>query len=262
LHADKCDFKANTPYGLVLGVVGAIVIFIVLALFVAQGTRPAVVRFSTLPLTPEVLLDDHVLAGKQSPFVLDQLRPGVQHRLEVRMQGYEPWTTQLVLQSGQVLELPLVTLLPEPPAARAPVATAPPVQPPAPAAPAAETKRVPAAAATEPRSAEAERVGRVKVAPKASAPSKTKPATRRSAVSKAATSPVASGGFGLLRLNSRPWSRVKLDGRPIGNTPQVDLRVPAGSHVIDLENPDLKLHKKLKVQIAANQTVTRIVELQ
>ncbi len=45
--------------------------------------------------------------------------------------------------------------------------------------------------------------------------------------------PVAKGGSGLLSVNSKPWSNIYLDGRFIGQTPKIDLKVPAGRHKLE-----------------------------
>lgn len=64
-------------------------------------------------------------------------------------------------------------------------------------------------------------------------------------------------GIGILRLNSRPWSQVFVDGKLVGNTPQMGLRLKAGSHQIELVNPQLAMHKQFQVQIEADEIVTR-----
>ena len=60
-------------------------------------------------------------AASQSPFVIHDLEPHKPHELEVRKDGYRTWSTRLVLESGQSLQLPIVTLSPEmmPPSAAA-----------------------------------------------------------------------------------------------------------------------------------------------
>ncbi len=69
------------------------------------------------------------------------------------------------------------------------------------------------------------------------------------------------GGFGTLRLNSRPWSEVSIDGRSVGNTPQMNLRLSAGSHRVTLVNPEFNIRHNITVNITANETTTRIVTL-
>jgi serine/threonine-protein kinase len=63
-------------------------------------------------------------------------------------------------------------------------------------------------------------------------------------------------------LNSRPWSQVSVDGKPVGNTPQMGLRLSAGTHQISLVNPQMGMSKKFKVEVQADQIVTRIETLE
>jgi hypothetical protein len=67
----------------------------------------------------------------------------------------------------------------------------------------------------------------------------------------------ATSGIGILRLNSRPWSQVFVDGKSVGNTPQMGLRLRAGKHQIELVNPQLGMSKKFQVTVAADEIVTR-----
>ena len=69
------------------------------------------------------------------------------------------------------------------------------------------------------------------------------------------------GGNGTLRINSRPWSQVYVDGRMIGNTPQMSIQLSAGRHRVSLVNPDFDIRKTITVNIEAGETVTRIVDL-
>jgi hypothetical protein len=76
----------------------------------------------------------------------------------------------------------------------------------------------------------------------------------------AAPAPVVEepAGEALLRINSRPWSQVYIDGTLVGNTPKMDLRVSAGAHRIRLVNPDLGLSKTIELNAAAGETVTHV----
>ncbi|MGB0678524.1 MAG: PEGA domain-containing protein, partial [Polyangiales bacterium] len=73
--------------------------------------------------------------------------------------------------------------------------------------------------------------------------------------------PTAAVGTATLRINSQPWSQVFVDGKQVGNTPQLDLKVSPGPHQIRLVNPDFNLEKTIVVQAKAGKTVTRIVKL-
>jgi serine/threonine-protein kinase len=68
--------------------------------------------------------------------------------------------------------------------------------------------------------------------------------------------------LGILRINTRPWSRVFVDGKLVGNTPQMNISLAAGTHQLKLVNPDFGMTKTLSVQIAAGQTVTKVLTLQ
>jgi serine/threonine-protein kinase len=78
----------------------------------------------------------------------------------------------------------------------------------------------------------------------------------------AAPAPVASAGNqGILRVNSRPWSQVFIDGRMIGNTPQLNVPLSPGKHKVKLVNPQLNMSKGFDVTIQAGKPTTKIVEL-
>lgn len=63
---------------------------------------------------------------------------------------------------------------------------------------------------------------------------------------------------GILQVNSRPWARVIVDGRFVGNTPQRALKLPAGRHRVQLINEPLEMSKMLDVVITAGETITRV----
>ncbi len=69
------------------------------------------------------------------------------------------------------------------------------------------------------------------------------------------------GGTGTLRINSRPWSQVYVDGRLIGNTPQMNVQLEAGRHRVTLVNPDFNIRHTVSVNIQPGETTTRIVQL-
>jgi hypothetical protein len=65
-------------------------------------------------------------------------------------------------------------------------------------------------------------------------------------------------GDGTLRINSRPWARVLIDNKFVGNTPQRALRVAAGEHSVRLINEPLNMSKSFRVTIHEGETVTRV----
>ena len=77
-----------------------------------------------------------------------------------------------------------------------------------------------------------------------------------------AETPMSGGtGPGTLRINTRPWSQVYVDGRLIGNTPQMNISLPAGSHRVTLVNPDFNIRQSVSVNIEAGQVTTRVLTL-
>lgn len=54
----------------------------------------------------------------------------------------------------------------------------------------------------------------------------------------------ARRGRGRLVVNSQPWSKVFVDGRERGNTPQPSLTVSAGEHRIELRTQDGRTHRR------------------
>jgi hypothetical protein len=71
----------------------------------------------------------------------------------------------------------------------------------------------------------------------------------------------APHAMGTLRVNSLPWSEVFVDGKLVGNTPQMGLPLPAGHHKIKLVNAPLEMTKVFSVEIAPGQVLTKTVNL-
>lgn len=97
--------------------------------------------------------------------------------------------------------------------------------------------------------------------PAQAAPPRARPSNSGGGGSSTAAS-APTGGTGTLRLNSRPWAQVFVDGKSIGNTPQMNVSLPAGQHKITLVNPEFRLRKNLTVTIKAGEVQTQIVSLQ
>ena len=63
---------------------------------------------------------------------------------------------------------------------------------------------------------------------------------------------------GTLQVNSRPWSRILVDGQFMGHTPQRALRLPAGHHRVLLVNDQLDMNKFFEITIEPGEVVTRV----
>jgi hypothetical protein len=116
------------------------------------------------------------------------------------------------------------------PAQPAPVPPPEPVTPP----PAAETAQPPAAAS--------------------------EPATQEQSSAVAQADEAAAPARGFLFINSRPWGRVLVDGRPIGNTPVVRVPIAPGTHELRVERDGFyPFETIITVEPGANVRVTEIV---
>ena len=63
-------------------------------------------------------------------------------------------------------------------------------------------------------------------------------------------SQISAGGgkMGSLSVQSRPWSKVHINGRFIKNTPLVNHKLKPGNYRITLENPTYNINKTFRVK--------------
>jgi hypothetical protein len=76
-----------------------------------------------------------------------------------------------------------------------------------------------------------------------------------------APQPPPGGGTGTLRINSEPFAVVYLGAKKLGPTPQMDLKLPVGSHTLTLKNDALGITKKIRVIIEKDKVHTVFVDL-
>jgi hypothetical protein len=244
--------------------IGAIVALALLALvaFLSRDRGSASLRIETEPKDAQVMIDGRRAIASASPFLVTGLAAAATHTIVVEKPGYTSWSTQLRVRSGKVFPLPLVRL--DLLSAPAPQALPPPTSAPPPtqqlsaaeaARPAGVPRPIPLSAQAKPKPTPARRVDKPTVAPRSqpTAAPRSQPA--------APIARAAGGGMGTLRINSRPWSTIKIDGTAYGNTPQMNLQLRAGTHTVVLENASFKVKKSLSVEIKAGEVVTRAVTL-
>jgi eukaryotic-like serine/threonine-protein kinase len=281
----SATFPAPAPersYLPVVAVVVGIIFVIAAALYVFRDPGSATIHLTTEPKDAVVTVDGKRVSASSSPFVISDVKAGIDHSIRVEKPGFSGWSTKLRVHANQQLDLPAVTLEPSaaatPPAAAAEQAPSPapaPVPAPVPdVAHAPQTAPVPPVAAPSsaaagarpqphhalptPAPAPAPKAARAHAKPEAAPVAPTHaPATH------AATAGAGGGASkGTLRVNTRPWSRVFVDGKLIGNTPQMNITLPAGKHQLKLVNPDFGMTKTLSVEIGAGQVVTKVLQLQ
>jgi len=213
---------------------------------------PGVVQLTTAPADAEVSFDG-VSVGAVSPFIKTGVEPGTKHKLEVKKAGFRTWSQEVEVQPGQAL---VFTVALPPVAAEAPVVAPAPAAQVAAVAPTALPAAENPVAEPEPEAAIAPSAAAEPAAPAAKAS-----AAAGAAVRRAARPAVSSGATGILRVSSRPWSIVTVDGKLIGNTPQMNLTLSAGTHRVQLSNPEFKIEKTVTVTIQPGKTETLIVNL-
>jgi hypothetical protein len=262
---------ARRPRAIAIAAAAVCVLVALAVLLIGRPSEPATIHVATEPLDASVTLDGVEVAGSTSPFVFTHVTPDVPHVVEVSKPGYRSWSTTLTLRSGRELNLPVVRLArdasaapPALPAARS--AQAPTgAQRPVPAvhasprvAPAPAPRRPAPSPARAPRSAKRSQPSRAAAPPRAPAPAA---AAQPSHIVTVAPVSRTDVGTGKLRINSRPWSQVYVDGRLIGNTPRTDVVLSAGVHTVTLIAPDFGYKRVLSVPIKRGETVTKIVDL-
>jgi hypothetical protein len=68
-----------------------------------------------------------------------------------------------------------------------------------------------------------------------------------------------AGNFGFLRVNSKPWTKIFVDGMDTNlNTPQTAYQMSPGMHQIMLFNPEFGIRETFSVHIIAGETQTVI----
>ena len=89
-------------------------------------------------------------------------------------------------------------------------------------------------------------------------PVASKPRPPKLAIPKAPL-PVATGNFGYLRVNSKPWTKIIVDGADTGlNTPQTSYRLTPGTHKLTLFNPQFNIKETFTITLNAGETQTVI----
>ncbi|HKP64372.1 MAG TPA: PEGA domain-containing protein [Polyangiales bacterium] len=204
-----------------------------------------------------------VVDGKklgETPARLIDLAPG-EHQLRLEREGHAPWESVLHVSVGTVLPLQTVSLQ-----------VLPAAPPPTRGRAAATSGTLSASdASTRPRT----RTSSADADPTTPAPEHATAAPRApepdEAVDDEGEPPPASrsdepagtdeGGPGTLRVNSRPWSQVFVDGKLIGVTPQRAISLPPGSHTLLLVNDEFSIRKTVQVEIKSGQITTQVLNL-
>ena len=197
------------------------------------------------PIGAQVFLDGKQLEG-QTPLQVQSVMPG-RHKVDVRG-TYGTWTEEVVLEAGKMADLHPV--FPSAPNALAPLAPVAPNH----ADPLEPTPRRPVASGdVDPTPRDRPTVPHTPTPRRQAspAPDEDDPVTPSRPVA------ASGGGEGYLRINSKPWTNITIDGKDSGlHTPQTQLKLPAGSHRVQLANPQFGVRETFSVDIKPGATET------
>jgi hypothetical protein len=224
----------------------------------------------SVPSGASVYVDGKELDSK-TPVRVSELGPG-DHHIRLEADGYARWESSLHVTPGTVLDLPtaqLIALSPDAQARQPAARTSEPARAGDPVISRAPVRRAP----REPRpttrgtaplrggassfSPPSERAPVQVQAPEPEPEPEAEPEVEPAAEPAAA----AAGGMGTLRVQTRPWSKVFVDGRLVGNTPLMGVELSAGKHTLTFVNEDFGIRKTVKIQIQAGQTLTQVLTL-
>jgi serine/threonine-protein kinase len=162
--------------------------------------------------------------------LVHSLAPGT-HKIEASYTNYEPQAQQVALEAGQTLKVNFVLRrMPEREHHVVQVKRRNP--PPAARAAAGDRRRARARA-----KAKAKARARARAKARARARARAKAKAKRVVRARPEPAPARSQ-HGYLKIFTVPWSKVYLDGRPIGITPLANVKVTTGRHQLRFVNPD------------------------
>lgn len=216
------------------------------AIKLAAVARDVGFVISSSPEGAEIRIDGEA-TGQVTPARITKVSPGL-HKLELVHAGYAPFELQAFVPENEVLELPSATLV------------------------ASANKRSANADTEAPNAVLPERSQRSSKASSrhsrrersvtAAAPNASKRVRAAAAPKRAKLKAAApASGKGILRVNSRPWAQVFVDGKLMGNTPQMNIQLAPGDHKVKLVNGPMGLTKSISVNVKNGQTVTKVLNL-
>jgi len=192
------------------------------------------------PTQAEVYVDGKKL-DQTTPVRITSLTPGM-HTIRVQKgKAYSPWEIQIQIPKNQVLELSRVIL------------------------DSRQTKMLASGdvsqVSKERKLRSKESVSKPTSVATASSRKRSSGASRPRVVAQPSASSASSSDTGTLRVNTRPWSQVFVNQKFVGNTPQMNLQLPAGKHNVSFVSPTFGIRKNITVKIAAGKTVTKVLTL-
>lgn len=95
-----------------------------------------------------------------------------------------------------------------------------------------------------------------------SAPVAVEAAPSASIAPSAAKADVVAPSFGYLTIDTSPWSLVSVGGKVLGQTPLIGVKLPAGTQVLSLKNPEQGIETSYPVTIESGKTTVRRIGIE
>jgi hypothetical protein len=73
--------------------------------------------------------------------------------------------------------------------------------------------------------------------------------------------PPPTAETGTVTISASPWASVRVDRRPVGNTPRRRLPLGAGTHTLELDCPPLGTHTRVPIRVTPNTHLTVIADM-
>jgi len=140
------------------------------------------------------------------------------------------------------------------------VASPTPAQAPEPPALAAVPSVPPEPSALKPLRA-APVIQQVRLAKASNVPAAVEPAPSAS-IAPSATKADATPSFGFLTIDTSPWALVSVGGKVLGQTPLIGVKLPSGTQVLSLKNPELGIETSYPVTIESGKTTVRRIGIE
>ena len=77
-----------------------------------------------------------------------------------------------------------------------------------------------------------------------------------------APKPEPAPSFGFLTIDTNPWSMVSVAGHTLGQTPLMNVKLPVGSQVLTLKNPEQGIETSYPVTIESGKTTVRRIGIE
>jgi serine/threonine-protein kinase len=205
----------------------------------------------SVPSGASVYVDGNRLA-QTTPVRVAAISPG-EHRIRLEAQGYLPWESSLKVTLGSVLDLPVAQLIARSaePNYQAGVRVGASTTGDGTQRRSLPPRHMPASSAAQ---------DGIDTEPRANVNADSKANGTGNATANE-SAPPAAVAMATLRVQTRPWSSVFVDGHLVGNTPLMNVPIKAGRRTLTFVNEEFRVRKTVTVQVEPGQVLTQVLNL-